>query len=218
MRFLLLYFFCSTLCATQELSEELKREYIHACATRSPIYLHVPLLRELAKECASVIEIGLYEMTSSWGLLKGLSENPAPTKSYIGIDPRRPGPLELAGKIAKAHEIQFQFWQENDMNVEIEPAELLFIDSLHTYCHLSYELEKFSPKITKYIAMHDTSAPWGERDDADYRGNFSEYPFWIPRNKQGTWSAVEDFLARHPEWDLHLRRLNCHGFTILKRI
>ena len=31
---------------------------------------------------------------------------------------------------------------------------------MHTYCHLSYELDTFSPKVRKYIAMHDTSEPW----------------------------------------------------------
>jgi hypothetical protein len=215
---LFLCFFCLRLFASDP-SEELKRQYDHSCEEPSPIYQHVPVLRKLAKGCSSVIEIGLWEMTSSWGLLQGLAESRSPFKSYLGIDPRSPEleTLQRAQRVSDAHGIQFRYWQTNDLEIEIEPAELLFIDSLHTYCHLSYELEKFSPKITKYIAMHDTSAPWGERDDEDYRGDFSEYPSWIPRNKKGTWFAVEDFLARHPEWVLLERYLHCHGFTILRR-
>ena len=103
------------------------------------------------------------------------------------------------------------------MDIDIPPAEMLFIDSLHTYCHLTYELEKFSPKISKVIAMHDTSEPWGDADDSDYRGDYSEYPLYIDRSKKGLWSAVEDFLERHPEWILQERLFNNHGFTILRR-
>jgi len=94
---------------------------------------------------------------------------------------------------------------------------LLFIDSLHTYCHLTYELEKFSPKVSKYIAMHDTS--WDPTiDDPAYYGDYSEYPPEYDRTKRGLWPAVVDFLKRHPEWTLHERRLNNYGFTILKRV
>jgi hypothetical protein len=103
------------------------------------------------------------------------------------------------------------------MYVDIEPTELLFIDSLHTYAHLTYELEKFSPKATKYIAMHDTSAPWGDTDDDEYHGDYSEYPPEIDRTKRGLWPAVLDFLNKHPEWTLKERRENSHGLTILQR-
>lgn len=198
---------------------ELAEMYHRSCHEPTPIYQHVSVLRDLAKDCATVVEIGLYEMTSSWGLLRGLAENPAPFRSYVGIDPRRPeeATLEKAERISLSYGVAFRFVQDYDQNVGIDPAELLFIDSLHTYAHLSYELEKFSPQITRYIALHDTSAPWGEQDDDSYQGDFSEYPSWISRTKRGTWAAVCDFLARHPEWQLRERRLNCHGFTVLAR-
>jgi cephalosporin hydroxylase len=104
------------------------------------------------------------------------------------------------------------------MTIEIPSTDLLFIDSLHTYCHLTYELEKFSPHVRKYIAMHDTSEPWGTVDDTEYGGDYSEYPAAFDREKRGLWAAVEDFLSRHPEWRLLERRLNNHGFTVLERV
>ncbi|NGX47842.1 MAG: hypothetical protein K1000chlam3_01227 [Chlamydiae bacterium] len=145
------------------------------------------MLRELAMECSSVVEIGLRRMVSSWGILQGLAENPANTRNYIGIDIASPSPehLRLARKLANANGISFHFWMKNDMNVEIPPVEMLFIDSLHTYCHLTYELEKFSPQVSKYIAMHDTSKPWGDIDDTAYGGDYSEYPSSIDRSKSG---------------------------------
>ena len=198
----------------------LHQHYEKACSIPSDINEHVPVLRALAKECSSVVEIGLRTMVSSWGILQGLSENPSSYRSYLGIDINSPPPriLHAAKKLAELNELSFDFWQANDMDIDIEPAEMLFIDSLHTYAHLTYELEKFSPKISKYIAMHDTSAPWGNRDDDEYLGNFSEYPLEYDREKRGLWPAVEDFLQRHPEWVLNQRLLNNHGFTILKRV
>ena len=201
-------------------SRELGRLYNRSRSESSPIYQHVSRLKELAKECQSVVEIGLYDMTSSWGILRGLSESHSPSPSYLGIDIRIPEEqrIEKAVQICESLGIQFKFVNDNDLDIEIEPADMIFIDSLHTYCHLTYELEKFSPMAKKYIAMHDTSEPWGIDDDHDYRGDYSEYPPEIDRSKRGLWPAVTDFLAKHPEWSLLERRLNCHGFTVLKRV
>ena len=180
---------------------------------------HMVYLRKLAEECPIVTEIGLGWVISTWGLLKGLSENKASFRQYIGIDIAMPNAENMAAakRLAEEQGIQFVFRQGNDLYLDIDPTDLLFIDSMHTYCHLTYELETFSPKVRKYIAMHDTSEPWGDRDDGEYVGNYSEYPAHYNRHKKGLWPAVEDFLRRHPEWTLQQRRLNCHGFTILRR-
>jgi hypothetical protein len=180
---------------------------------------HLPELRRLALECPAVIEIGLGPIVSTWGIIQGLSENTAPYRSYLGIDIDQPpiSRLNLVSEEATKHGISFRFLKENDLNINIEPADLLFIDSMHTYCHLTYELNTFSPKIRKYIALHDTSEPWGDCDDVAYAGDYSEYPASYNRKKRGLWPAVEDFLRLHPEWVLQSRLFNCHGFTVLKR-
>src|SRR5205085_65267 len=98
--------------------------------------------------CSSVIEIGTRSMVSTWGVLQGLSENSSNIRTYLGIDLHYP-PMDtfnLAKRLAQENGISFQFWQINDMALKIEDVDLvdmLFIDSLHTYCHLTYELEKF---------------------------------------------------------------------------
>lgn len=199
---------------------ELNQIYQDACNTPYNINEHLPTLRQLAAESDSSIEIGLENIFSTWAILLGLSESPSSFKSYFGIDIERPpiNRLKHARRLAEQNGIAFRFLKENDMMVEIKPTDLLFIDSLHTYCHLTYELEKFSPQIRKYIAMHDTSAPWGELEDDIYFGDYSEYPKHFDRTKKGLWPAVEDFLNRHPEWTLHQRYFNNHGFTILRRV
>lgn len=204
---------------SNDAKERLYRMYQHSSKTPSDIHEHVPVLKGLAKECNTVVEMGVRSMVSTWGILQGLSENQASYRSYLGIYLNHPSfeSLELASYLACKTGISFDFWQANNMDIDIEQTELLFIDTNHTYLQLTYELENFSPKVTKYIAMHDTSEPFGDRDETHY---FSDdvYPPEYDRNKRGLWLAVIDFLERHPEWTLHERRFNNHGFTILRRV
>ncbi len=201
-----------------EIPSRLKEEYEYHSALTSDINEHLPVLKNLAQDCSSVVEIGVRSLVSTWGILQGLSERGQKQPSYIGIDLYYPPKdrLDLAKKLAQENGVDFTFWRVNDMHIDLEPADMLFIDSLHTYCHLTYELETFSHRIRKYICMHDTSDPWGH-GDPDHHTDFSDYPEFINKEKVGLWTAVEDFLAKHPEWSLLERRTNNHGFTILKR-
>jgi hypothetical protein len=206
--------------ASKQAEDELRDVYAYHCTSLSDINEHLPVLRQLASECSSVAEIGVRSVVSTWGILLGLSEGSLPSPSYVGIDIDCPNMKTLVQvrRLAKSHGIAFRFWQANDMTIDIEPTEMLFIDSLHTYCHLTYELEKFSSKVTKYIALHDTSGVWENNDDTDYHGDYSEYPPEINRQKRGLWLAVQDFLEKHPEWQLHTRYCNNNGLSILKRV
>lgn len=200
--------------------EELIHLYEHYRLTPSDINQHLPALRQLAQECASVIEIGRRSIGSTWALLMGLSESKAPSRSFLEIEINVPilEKFYLSKKLARENNIIFRYIQDNDMSIDLEEkTDMLFIDSIHTYCHLTYELEKFSPKINKYIVMHDTSPPWGYSDDTEYRGDYSEYPASIDRTKKGLFPAISDFLAKNPEWVLAERRFNNHGLTILQR-
>lgn len=204
---------------SSESAHELNRVYEYYCNEPSDIYQHIPVLKGLAEECSSVVEIGVRNVVSTWGILKGLSLSPFPQRSYLGIDISDPpeNTFNLAKNLSEANNVNFNFWLANDMTIDIPMTDMLFIDSYHIYAHLSYELEKFSPNVRKYIIMHDTSDPWGYADEPGYGGDYSEYPSFIDQNKKGLWPAIEDFLARHPEWALHQRLLNCHGLTVLRR-
>lgn len=206
----------------EEASKQLYEIYNDHCQVPHNINQHLPTLKMLSQECSSVMEIGVFNIFTTWGILQGLAESEKPNRTYIGVDIQHP-PIErfkLAQTLATQLGIGFNFWVANDLNIRMDHVEvdLLFIDSLHTYCHLTAELEKFSPHVKKYIAMHDTSPPWDFVDDNVYYGDYSEYPAHIDRNKRGLWPAVEDFLRNHPEWCLHARYYNNHGFTILRRI
>ncbi len=201
-------------------ADSLQEQYEKGCSQPSDINEHLPQLRELAKECQSVTELGVRGMISTWAILQGLSESPYIPHSYRGVDLVCP-PLNtfyLANNLAEMHQISFQFIEGNDFDIDIENTDMLFIDTWHTYRHLTYELEKFSPKVNKFITMHDTSDPYGTEDEPFYVGVMPEYPSHINPHKKGLWMAVEDFLLGHPEWRLKARYLNNHGFTVLERV
>ena len=193
--------------------------YKHFCVTPGNINEHLPTHYRFTQECNSVVEIGVETMISTWAFLYGLK----PGGKYIGIDLKYP-PVEkfiLAKLCAEKKGLDFNFFAKSDMLVspeEIGNVDLIFIDSLHTYCHLTYELEKFSHLAQKYLSFHDSSFPWEYIDDDQYRGDYSEYPEWYDRTKRGVWPAIEDFLLRHHEWELIERHTNNNGFTVLKRV
>lgn len=205
---------------------ELQRMYEQQCNFPSDINEHIPVLKDLAAECSSVMELGIRGVVSTWGVLQGLSESSAITRLYLGIDLDCPpaDKLALAKYLAHAHSIAFRFWQVNVMAMKIEdvdPVDMLFIDTLHIYCHLTYELELLASKVGKYIVIHDTTV-YEYRDDPWYTGwclgNYSEYPAEYDRTKKGLWPAIQDFLVKHPEWSVYKRLYNNNGLTILKRV
>jgi hypothetical protein len=53
-------------------------------------------------------------------------------------------------------EISYRFFSPTKVS-EIEETDLLFIDSLHTYKRMTFELETFAPKVKPYIVAYDTT-------------------------------------------------------------
>jgi len=201
-----------------DVSPELNIFYQSACKNGSDINEHVQTLRNLATSCKSVFEIGISRMEATWGFLHGLKDG----STYISTNYRSPNKelLTRAKILAAEKEIKFSFICKGDNLLEIEelePVEMMFVDGLHTYCHVTYQLEKFSPLVSKYIAFHDTSEPWGDSDDTEYRGDYSEYPETYDKTKRGVWPAVVDFLVRHPEWTLKEKVDNNHGFAVIEK-
>lgn len=144
----LIHLFASQFChagLVENAKSDLYEIYNHHCQVAHNINEHMPTLKMLAQDCSSVVEIGVFNVFTTWALLQGLSESPSEDRSYIGIDIINPPfeRLKLAENLANTIGIHFQFWHANDLTVDLENVDLLFIDSLHTYCHLSTELENF---------------------------------------------------------------------------
>ncbi len=187
-------------------------------------------LRQLANQCSSVLELGVHDMRSCVYILKGLMENNLPGRSYDGVDLRPTPPclaaLQSMGRVAG---ISVNYHQATTFDFTLNaPVDLLHIDAYHSYRHVTYELETFSSLVRKFIIIHDTSWPFGYVDqDANLQenrqilqinlANESKLPAYINREKQGTWTAVQDFLSNHPEWFLQRRSHVGTGLTVLQR-
>ena len=166
---------------------------------------HFPTLRDLAKDCQSVVEMGVRGGCSAYALAAGLEMSPLPDRwmLYLDINDCRNAKLE---ELATASGIKIEFQKVDSRYVEIPETDLLFIDTLHTYGQLKTELALHQSKAKKYIVMHDTDAPWGFKNEVDDGSP-----------DRGLWPAIQEFLLDSEDWDLMKRYRNCHGLTVLAR-
>lgn len=96
---------------------------------------------------------------------------------------------------------RFRFHRADVLNVEIEPTDLLFIDTWHTYDQLSAELRLHAGKVRKWIVLHDT-AKHAEVGDG---------------GQKGLRPAIEEFLALGTFRVAEVYENN-NGLTVLERI
>lgn len=178
--------------------------YKQLCESPSDIFEHLPTLKDLASECNHVTEMGVRYIVSTYAFLEGLGSG----KKLVSIDITHPaqygGDLSNAQITAQQKGIDFSFIQADTLKIDIEPTDLLFIDTLHRYNQLKEELAKHADKARKYIAFHDTTT-FATMGDDGVEGN-------------GLWKAIEEFLAEHPEWKIKHRYTNNNGLTILQRV
>jgi hypothetical protein len=142
-------------------------------------------------------------------------------KTLISVD-LNPCPIDRAMTLAKQANIDHRFIRGNDIEIDIEPTDLLFIDTWHVYGHLKRELAKHAGKVRKYIIMHDTEVDkWeGESIRAGWNTEDQSKGSGIPEIeiRMGLWPAVIEFLSNHPEYVLHKCFTNNNGLTILRRV
>jgi len=168
----------------------LETEYHRACNTPTDINLHLPRLRALAKECSHVTEMGVRDGQSTRALLV----EDIVLRSYdLFLDPNVGHLFTIAAQGAGRNMV-YQFG--NTLVMDIEPTDMLFIDTDHTYAQLSQELARHHGNVRKYLAFHDTHDPFGLE--------------LLP--------AILHFLAAHPEWKVKSHTIENHGFTVLERI
>jgi cephalosporin hydroxylase len=136
--------------------------YAQQCATASDIYQHLPTLVELVKETDAqhVIELGTRTGVSTIAWLYGLEQTGGRLTS-IDIDARP--------AIGEWDRWTFIQGDDTDPNVysDLEPAEIVFIDTSHHYQHTRTELRlyRWLVKPGGLIVLHDTELPWPEGAD-----------------------------------------------------
>ena len=164
----------------------------------SDINEHLPVLYKYAKECDHVTEFGVRGIVSTWAFLA-----PHP-KRLVSYDIRHP--RQFRGNLQAVYDnrgdTDYSFIIGNTLDVDIEPTDLLFIDTWHTYKQLKAELERHFSKVRKYILLHDTETfgTVGEDDG------------------EGLSKAIEEFLSDNPDWKVKEKLSNNNGLTVLENI
>lgn len=181
------------------------REYLYkqACDTVSDINEHLPRLRELAAQCDHVTEMGMRGGQSTIALLAG---QPKTLVSW-DLNPLAVISQRTADLLAVAGDTVFQPRVGDTLQIQIEPTDLLFIDTLHTAKQLKAELERHADPIAntvrRYLVFHDTVSFGLKGEDG---------------TEPGLRAAIRWFQRCHafPIWELVDDRQNCNGLVVLR--
>ena len=190
--------------------EKILEKYNEHKNTPSDINEHLETLYNLGKECSHITEMGVRWVSSTWPLVYS---NPKKIISYDIVT--NPNIIEVIN-LCNEYSVDYSFQEKDVLQLEIEPTELLFIDTLHTYNQLINELKIHSNKVSKYIVLHDTEF-FGRVDESVYE-HASNLIKENPTTKQGLMTAVEDFLSTKlgQSWELFKIYENNNGLTVLK--
>jgi FkbM family methyltransferase len=177
-------------------SKTLQNEFLEAVNTPSDINEHLPVLLNLANECQTVVEFGVRTGMSTRALLVSNCR----LRSYdLILDPTVVSLFDLAKKSGK----DVDYIQANSLEIDIDPVDMLFIDTDHHYAQLSKELNKHSNKVKKYIAFHDTYT-YGLKSSPD--------------DNKGLLGAILEFMSMNPEWRVKHYADNNNGFMVIERV
>lgn len=201
--------------------EIVKDKFIKECNTPSDINEHLKTLSIYAGDCETVIECGVRSCVSSWALVHGLLHNNKKTKKILLNDITECDISYLQNALVGTNIILNYEWMNNlELNLE-HNYDMILIDTWHVYGQLKRELEKFAPRINKYIIMHDTTVDeiYGEtiRINMDADKQYNESGFSKEDINCGLGKAIDEFLETNKEWKIYEKFQNNNGLTILKR-
>jgi predicted O-methyltransferase YrrM len=176
----------------------LEFNYAQACQTPSDIYLHLPRMVEIveALDAKHVLELGTRTGVSTTAWLYAL-ERTGGRLTSVDLDTKPP-----IG--------EFDHWayiQGDDCDPaiidQLEPADIVFIDTSHWYRHTVQELAIYRWMVRPggVICMHDTELPWPEGSQP------GDPRFPVKR-------ALNEFLAE-TGWE-HINYPDCWGFAVIK--
>ena len=168
------------------------KSYQEARNTPSDVNQHMETLRDLAKECTKVVEMGMRDCVTTWAFIEGLGKG----SHLFCIDLEKPTQenFESVDKACKKKGIEFTFLQADTRTIKLDGvADMIFIDTEHTTKCLRQELKLHAHISTKYLAFHDTESCHDE-----------------------LWPAIADLLWN--EWKIKKVYINNNGLTICQRV
>ena len=163
---------------------------LHATA-HTPEYMlvHNEIVEKM-QECESYTELGVNQGAT---LAAAMLTNPIKVRAYdISLKPYNFAKRHF-DNYTNSNDIDYKIFEDNTLQVKLDPVDLLYIDTLHRYDHLTKELALHGDKAKKYIVFHDTHA------------------------QQGLKKAVQEYVQAHPEWSIVTDCQDSVGFMTIKR-
>lgn len=190
-------------------------------AASGDIMQHLPTILEYARSATRMTELGVRHGTTSWAFALAADEAAsAGRRTFVRcVDVLRfPQVALLESAMAGCPGVDFKYIEDNDLVVGPWESDLLLIDTWHVYKQLIVELPRWAPHTKGFIILHDTTT-FGDADE-QVREMPINYDVLLKTEKQGLWTAVEDFLATPAgaSWRVKERRTNNNGLTILERV
>lgn len=160
------------------------------------LYEHLPTLLELGRQVGHITEMGVRHGFGS-------------TAAFLLARPRKLVSYDIEPCVnqdifAEAAETPWVFIQGSSLDVEIEPTDLIFIDTKHTYEQLRQELDLHHAAVSRYIVLHDTVSFGARGEDGSTPGLFQ--------------AALEFLLKNADTWRLKEHYTNCNGLMVMERI
>ena len=161
--------------------------------TFGDIYRHLPTLYRYASCCGHVTEFGTRTGLSTLALLRALPER------LVAYDWIRLPEVDRLEELARLQNVDFSFREVDTRLADLEPTDLLFIDTYHTHGQLEAELRAAAGSVRRYLIIHDTETYGEVGEDGG----------------EGLWPAIATFVRGQPSWCLLDHRAANNGLTVL---
>lgn len=187
----------------------LEQVYARHVAGATAIAAHLPRLRALAEGLDVAVEFGVKRGASTSALLLGAAR----VVSYDVM--RTPEAMALEALVGP----RWSYRIADSRTASFGHADLLFVDSLHTYDQVRAELEAHAASVRRYIVLHDvlTFGSVGARGESGeqlwrYKAGQS-----VPLEALGIRPAIDELLIRDPTWHIAASYHDSHGLLVLER-
>lgn len=167
-----------------------------ALARQTDIQGHLNYLYRLASTVGHITELGTRSGQSTCAFLYAKPDR------LICYDLDRSEMIATLESAAQEGGVNFTFHQADVLTIEIEPTDLLFIDTWHVEQQVAEELRLHADRARRYIVLHDTET-FGQRGET--------------AGHAGIWPAIAAFVRQNPQWRLLHHFPHCNGLTVLGR-
>lgn len=167
---------------------------------KSDIRLHLDMLFYYAFNSEVIAEFGIRTGNSTIALMYGLSNNKRAKKRYFGCDVTSCMQFE---KIGKDNGIDAEVVVSDSREITLkEKFDLIFIDTIHEYNHITKELKRHGNYANKWIIMHDT------------------YTFAVngQDDGEGMQRGIFEWLIKNPHWIIKEAVSFSNGLMVLERV